>query len=538
MQRKGFRYFCAGVLCFVYALSGMDMQGNMTLAATKPNTVNLVDKDSAYQPEALPVTIGEKVKDKDISTSGIQIMATNSTVVSNKKQFMKKLHDYMNARKTNFTITLNASYKTVYNGNIEKMFSQAWNIDNKNTSDDFDYLYGNIASYSFEVPYYSNNKAIFQFQIVYRESAAQLKKVNQDVKSILEELQLDGMNRAGKIKKIHDYIANNIIYDDTLSLYTAYEGLEYGTTVCQGYALLFYKLCTETGIPCRYVGGYAKTNHAWNIVKISGKWYHVDVTWDDTDMVYQPVTYKYFLSGSKKMNLDHTLDSMYRKKSFKKKYPISVKNYTGKISTSKKQTTKEEQDDTSVTKAPTTTSTTVPSATPTNTPTVSPTATPVANGTVPSREEYKETFKTSFDSSQGYETATAKNRLIYDYYKQLFGNIIEGLSEKAYSTLAGDSTNKYLQNLLNSLNTKWTYYLTEPMRVYLESEQYTTDVNAEIATIYSEAEIDDMSESEYEQIKAICEQKVFENVYGELYKKNENYIYTTIIYEMESICGK
>ena len=76
------------------------------------------------------------------------------------------------------------------------------------------------------------------------------------------------------------------------------------------------------------------------------------------------------------------------------------------------------------------------------------------------------------------------------------------------------------------------------MRVYLESEQYTTDVNAEIATIYSEAEIDDMSESEYEQIKAICEQKVFENVYGELYKKNENYIYTTIIYEMESICGK
>ena len=47
-----------------------------------------------------------------------------------------------------------------------------------------------------------------------------------------------------------------------------------------------------------------------------------------------------------------------------------------------------------------------------------------------------------------------------------------------------------------------------------------------------------MSESEYEQIKAICEQKVFENVYGELYKKNENYIYTTIIYEMESICGK
>ena len=58
----------------------------------------------------------------------------------------------MNKRVTNFTIVFNGSYTKIYKNDIKAMFSPAWNIDNKKTSDDFDYLYRNINTYSFRIP--------------------------------------------------------------------------------------------------------------------------------------------------------------------------------------------------------------------------------------------------------------------------------------------------------------------------------------------------------------------------------------------------
>ena len=60
---------------------------------------------------------------------------------------------------------------------------------------------------------------------------------------------------------------------------------------CNGYALAFYLIIDECGILCDYVAGY---NHAWNIVKLNGLWYNIDVTWDDTN---NKINYDYFLKG-------------------------------------------------------------------------------------------------------------------------------------------------------------------------------------------------------------------------------------------------
>jgi hypothetical protein len=61
--------------------------------------------------------------------------------------------------------------------------------------------------------------------------------------------------------------------------------------VCIGYASLLKAMCMSAGIECEIITGYAKTqvtdinkkckksNHAWNAVKLSGKWYLLDVTW-------------------------------------------------------------------------------------------------------------------------------------------------------------------------------------------------------------------------------------------------------------------
>lgn len=47
--------------------------------------------------------------------------------------------------------------------------------------------------------------------------------------------------------------------------------------VCQGIAVGFADLCTDLGLEC-YVEGSTAMNHAWNKVKVDGKWYHIDVT--------------------------------------------------------------------------------------------------------------------------------------------------------------------------------------------------------------------------------------------------------------------
>ncbi|RAN85873.1 transglutaminase, partial [Bacillus sp. SRB_28] len=70
-----------------------------------------------------------------------------------------------------------------------------------------------------------------------------------------------------KVKVIHDWIVLNLSYDTSLKKYTAYDGLVTGSTVCQGYSLLAYRMLERVGIDNRIVEGTAGGQlHAWNIV--------------------------------------------------------------------------------------------------------------------------------------------------------------------------------------------------------------------------------------------------------------------------------
>lgn len=72
---------------------------------------------------------------------------------------------------------------------------------------------------------------------------------------------------------------------------TVKETLSTKRAVCEGYAQTFSKLCDILSIENDVIGGYTRTsyhdinnpiqtpNHAWNAVKLKGKWLYIDATW-------------------------------------------------------------------------------------------------------------------------------------------------------------------------------------------------------------------------------------------------------------------
>lgn len=90
---------------------------------------------------------------------------------------------------------------------------------------------------------------------------------------------------------VHDALAERVEYDTNSNMnQSAYSGLVTSRTVCAGYARAFQYLMQQLGIPCYYCTGYAGEDHAWNIVRLEGEYYNVDVTWDDTAQL----THDYF----------------------------------------------------------------------------------------------------------------------------------------------------------------------------------------------------------------------------------------------------
>lgn len=91
-----------------------------------------------------------------------------------------------------------------------------------------------------------------------------------------------------KVILLHDYLAVNCEYDYENYLagkvpstsHSAYGVFVNRTAVCQGYALAYKYLLNRAGIDC-YMVTSDSMNHAWNLVKLGGNYYQVDVTWDD-----------------------------------------------------------------------------------------------------------------------------------------------------------------------------------------------------------------------------------------------------------------
>lgn len=83
---------------------------------------------------------------------------------------------------------------------------------------------------------------------------------------------------------------------------TAYSCIVEGQAQCAGYADAFLQTAKACGLEAKYI---LNDNHAWNLVKIGGQWYHVDATWEDTDTQSRTLCNKYInLSDTQIKRLD------------------------------------------------------------------------------------------------------------------------------------------------------------------------------------------------------------------------------------------
>lgn len=77
---------------------------------------------------------------------------------------------------------------------------------------------------------------------------------------------------------LHDWLIDNCEYDNSL-LYCNWEGaLTRGLRTCEAYHRAYCALLKRVGVESGRVTG---NGHVWTAVKMEGKWYQVDVTWDD-----------------------------------------------------------------------------------------------------------------------------------------------------------------------------------------------------------------------------------------------------------------
>lgn len=150
------------------------------------------------------------------------------------------------------------------------------------------YRYGELFALGTGGSYRPNNEGcISSFAPTYtlsaQEYAAAQDFYNKELDAIVAKVP-DGATDVEKVLFIHDYLAAHYEYDyehdDENKISDAYMFLREGKGVCQAYMLTFSALMDRLGIPVSYVESDS-LYHVWNVVKLDGKWYHVDATWDD-----------------------------------------------------------------------------------------------------------------------------------------------------------------------------------------------------------------------------------------------------------------
>ena len=133
-----------------------------------------------------------------------------------------------------------------------------------------------------------------------------------------------------KVLYVTDFVQRHFgySYDTTTTPYSHVAFLTDGFGVCQAYALMTGELLERLDMDVHYVLGYIThedgtvEQHAWNLVKMDGKWINIDTTWSDP---FQPIkgaaSYNYMMSDSL-ISFDHEREAHNLPRANETKYEV------------------------------------------------------------------------------------------------------------------------------------------------------------------------------------------------------------------------
>jgi hypothetical protein len=204
----------------------------------------------------------------------------------------------------------------------------------------------NISSLPEEIPLGDLNVTAGDYQIVYnlmrqddprffflsdeiranqysgKDQLASLKPVyfgsKEEITSASEKIEIAANQIVSKSSGMSEYNKVILFYNSIIDL-TEYE-LDgewvtdiYGVFInksaqCQGISKAFKYLCNKAGIECYITTGYTNTGeaHMWNLVKVGGNWYHIDLSLGNTDSFY--TKYSYCLTDDSHIYSNYTRD--------------------------------------------------------------------------------------------------------------------------------------------------------------------------------------------------------------------------------------
>lgn len=147
----------------------------------------------------------------------------------------------------------------------------------------------------------SSTKTVASAVIIYKHGEEEINRmenaIDEEVNRVLGGITED-MSQYDIVKYFHDYICENVVYDDKAencnNIYGAFVNKR---ALCQGMAKAFSYLCGKVGIETLTITGDADgIAHMWNMVKIGGDWYHIDPTYDNAESANygRYVRYDYF----------------------------------------------------------------------------------------------------------------------------------------------------------------------------------------------------------------------------------------------------
>lgn len=254
-----------------------------------------------------------------------------SALPSNKKEIYRKIYDALSIRCKTIEILVDTSVLT-----RDELIEIVMAIYNDTPS----FYYVQITSISYTV-----TRSGYIITPNYLYSGEQIKKLDAQLEQGLQRFKskyiTPSMNEYEREKVIHDFLVKTITYDyEALSvmggrvdeIYNVLGALLKKKAVCWGIACAFKLLCDYCQIKSLVVIGntipiQGDAGHAWNMVKLDGETYHVDVTWDIKEKGDISFCYDYLNLSDSLMRMNHTWESTLYPKCNAIKYNYYYRNH-------------------------------------------------------------------------------------------------------------------------------------------------------------------------------------------------------------------